>query len=426
MKLSRRNFLVSSAALLAVACVGKPNSLNGLMVGRKKRRFIVNTQSRYWDKQDLSQIKIDKALDLPGLAKLDLNQPHSILTVADEDGARVRHIKLPLHYHCATNNGSDDGLLYLIGNHRPSALLSIDSESLELVSICGRPSNDDNRNFGGHGVALPDGNLAFTMNKFERGRFDEISIRDPKTLKELDRFSSYGFQVHEIRLTADKKHFVCGHYGSYLGQGAYAGLGVYDKNGYKEPDKVKTIYPGSVTLVSVDSGKRTALFSDLRPGQEGHATVDAQLNAYLPNIPAKIENKTGLDKHPRFKEGLQLTPNFQEFAAKDHSLGISLDFDQKHAEIIVPDRSSTRLNITDVTTQKVKIVDILKLQGAEKFPWIKEQSDFISGLAFHPDGKHYVLSTSAGFIGMVRGSHQIQPNLTFPVDLLLHSHMLII
>jgi len=393
---TRREFLIGTAALALSACAASPLRMMGSSNEKRKFRYIVATQSRYWDQQDLHDFPVTKSLDLPGIQKFDRSLPHTVITLVNDDGTSAKRLWLPLHYHCATSAPQTNGLIYLIGNHRPSALIALDSNSLEIVSICAKPDNSDIRNFAGHGVPIPNTNtIAFSMNNFELGKFDDISIRDATSLKEVTRFSSFGFQAHEIRLSQDQKFFVCGHYGSYLGQGAYRGLGIYDHQGYTPKPSPRVIYPAAVTFVGLASGKRMKIFSDKNPGQEGHATTDDKNTPYLPNKPSRIENLPDIENHARFKEGRESSVDRGEFTQTAHSIGICLSYDPKFDELIVPERSSLAIHVTDAKNQKAVEVNLMDQILASKNSWIRPQKDFISGLEFHPDGKHYILSTSS-------------------------------
>jgi hypothetical protein len=201
--------------------------------------------------------------------------------------------------------------------------------------------------------------------------------------------------------------------------GIYGGDGSYGMN--RSPEFV---YPSSVTMVEVSSGKRFRALSDVKSGQEGHADSDEHYNAYLPNVPAKIHSRKNIEKHPRFQEGEYTKPDRKEFAVTDNSLGISLAYDRKFGEVIVPDRGSPRLLITDSKLFRQRELDFGEQTKA--LPWLKVEGDFVSGLDFHPDGKHYILSTSAGFAAFERGTHRLNPAMSFPLPLLVHSHLCII
>lgn len=416
--LNRRSFILGALGLALSACAHQKISFSSAKK-KQKTRYFVTTQSSYWNKQNLSPLEPFKRIDLLGIAKFDANKNYTILTSVDDDGSNVQRIALPYFYHCATHN-KNKNQLYLMGAKSPSPMAVFDRNTLEIMDIV---PPDEKRDFGGHGVQLPSGEIAFTMNGREKGKYDYISIRDPDTLKEVGVHSTFGFQAHEIRLSPDKKYFVCGHYGSYLGGGPYKSMGIYKNGPMYANQHPKYVYPASVTFVDVQSGKRFRLYSDKLAGQEGHADSGENYEAFLPNMPAILQSRSNLETHPRFREGEYTRPDNDEFMVHPTSIGISLAYDPKFQEVIVPHRFMTSIQVTKIATQQVKIFPLAEQAQKKELQWIRPQLDFISGLAFHPDGIHYILSTSSGFIALTRGSHQINPAMTFTLPLLTHSHL---
>ncbi len=415
---TRREFLLNTAAVALTACLSRP--LRALAGARPaKRRYVVLTPTAYWEKpQDLSRFAIDKTIPRRFVARRVGYDQHgrrgTMMTIVDDDGANVRRVMFPGIYHSAISGA---GLIYPIG-----AIAALDSASLELVA-CPEAASlpGDDRRFSGHAVRVPGTDaIAFGMNHYEHGKHDLISIRDARTLKELQVFPSYGFELHEIRLTRDAKYFVCGHYGSYLGNGIYKDLIVY--GGYDFITKKITppdyIYPGSVTLVDVKSGKRSRLLSDVEAGQEGHADSDERYDVYLGNKRALLKSRPGLEKNPRFREGVQTEPDRGEFANKAVGRGICVAYDPVHREVIVPKRAVLSVEITNVDTQEVREIDF-----SPELAWGRPTDYYTHGLEFHPDGKHYILSTTDGFVAVERGTHRINPDMTFRLPLLIHTHL---
>lgn len=420
--MNRRDFLIGSATLALTACARGPMVL---LPRPARARYAVVTQSMYWSSaQDFREFGTMSSLSVPGLPPPDDSRPFSVLTTVNDDGSGLRRLKIPMHYHCVAAGPSDE-LLYLVGNQRPSALVALDSRTLEVVSVVPAGTGIE-RTFGGHGVRIPGtSHMAFTMNGFQRGSFDFISIRDARTLKEVECFSSHGFQVHEIRLCGDEKNFVCGHYGSYLGQGPYAGLGIYgSQGGYSMNRAPKLVYPASVTLVEAGTGRLRRILSDRRAGQEGHADADEHADeAYLPNLPARLESRPNLEAHPRFREGENQKKDGGEFAVTDHSVGISVAYDSRYREILVPHRGELTIYVTAAATNQRRDVFFRDQLSAGELAWLQPTSDFLNGLAFHPDGKHYVVSTSNGFLVLERGTHRVNHGLSFPLAMKVHSHL---
>jgi len=203
-------------------------------------------------------------------------------------------------------------------------------------------------------------------------------------------------------------------------------MGIYNENGPYQINRFpEYVYPSSVTFVDRKSGKRARLLSDVKSGQEGHVDSDENLNAYLPNTPALLQTRKNLEKHPRFQEGITKSRDGGEFAVTDSGHGISLIYDSKFREVLVPTRSAPKIKITIIDTQQEHEIDLQEQLNTEELSWIKQGSSFLNGIALHPDGIHYILSTSQGFIAIERGSHRINHSMTFPLPMMIHSHMLI-
>jgi hypothetical protein len=413
---TRREFLTASGALALSALCGWPARA---ALSPRRRRYVVSTPSHYWGKdQDLRAFKVD--IDLSRRIPGNPDGRRTVFTVADDDGAGARRILSPGLFHSVVSSPKH-GLIYLICDLTDgSRILTLDAETLELVSVV--PASGEDRTFAGHAVLLPGGDqIALGMNHHEKGRYDVVSVRDARTLKELHAYSSYGFQLHELRLARDEKSLVCGHYGSYLGNGVYGDLASY--GGYNPKDAPaappKYVYPASVTFVDLASGARRRLLSDVEAGQEGHADSDEKSNVYLANRRALLKTRPGLEKNPRFFEGVQTVPDDGEFAKADHGRGICVAYDPVHREVIVPKRNSMRVEVTPAGAEAARRVEL-----SEQLPsWKDTQEPFLHGLAFHPDGRHYILSTSDGFIAVERGTHRVNPSMTFRAPLMIHTHL---
>ena len=282
--------------------------------------------------------------------------------------------------------------------------------------------------FSGHAVVLPGGDqVAFGMRNYEEGKLDIISIRDAVTLKEVQRYCSYGFDMHEIRLTPDAKYFVCGNYGSYLGHGVYSkylAYSAYDSEGnYKKKsyDSSEITYPASVSFVEVKSGKKLKILSDIEPGQEGHADSDEDYNAYLANQRALLISKPNLENRDIFVDGIKTKSYGEEFSLNDHGAGICVLYDPKFKEVLVPSRDGAGVLVTKAAAKEAKMVEVFKNAKWQRKPSI-HKTLYISGIAFHPDGKHYILSTFDGFLAVERGTHKTNESFSFQVPLLVHTH----
>jgi hypothetical protein len=421
--ITRRKFLKGTIAASATLAL---NGCAGIRLKGNRARYVtVTNKESFYVPQDFSGIEIHKKHELPGIAKWEGNSRYfCIVTAVNDDGSKLRRIMLPGSYHCTTNNPITDEI-YLLPRRWPNAHISLDSDTLEIVSACNNTDNQDEYSPAGHGFIMPDsGLLAVTMCSKTAGQFDQISFRDPKTFKEIHHFSSYGFNLHEVRLTPDGKNFICGHYGSHLSGAAYANMSTYgspdSKNG---PGYI--LFPGSVTCVDIVSGKRTHLYSDIHNGQEGHAVADDMGNAYLPQSPPLIHSPADLLQRKRYEEGPSYPVKPGEYESYFHGFGNVLSFDPKFREVIVINGAKNEIYITDVAFQRTRTLNYVTALKESAIEWAKVNSNFIfnCGLEFHPDGKHFILSTREGFLAFERGTYKLNKKLSFPLVMQSHSHM---
>jgi hypothetical protein len=434
--ISRRKFLQTAAiaTLALTSCAGVPGGLLRLP-NRRKARYFVATESHYGGQQDLSGISIDRFLELPQGIRANLDSPYTLLTSVNDDGSGLRRIAIPFSYHC-TAYCPTKHLVYLMGNYRPSLLLALDPETLELVAVENLPISDE-KTFGGHGIPIPGTDLmAFTMNSGKLGGFDFISIRDGETLVERERFSTYGFDAHDITLSHCKTFFVCGHYGSLFGRGPYKGMNFYGYSKSTKPGfpgsaggyvELKKVYPPSVTYVDLKSGKRIGLFADVTLNQSGHAVSDDLNQPYLPKSPSRIVNRKDLELNPRYtREGLVENQDNRDYQAGYGYFGINIKFDAKFREVIGLKRSSHSVNVMGVTSQESRFVHFAQQLNENSPSWLRTGPFYNGGLEFHPDGKHYIIATRDGFFAVERGTHKLNLDMSFPLALRSHAHMTII
>ena len=80
------------------------------------------------------------------------------------------------------------------------------------------------------------------QGSFER-HYGRLTVRDPKTLKIAETYSTHGIDPHDIRLTGDGKYIVAANYGST----------VSEKTGAHTVPR--TVVQASITVIEVSSGK---------------------------------------------------------------------------------------------------------------------------------------------------------------------------
>jgi hypothetical protein len=424
--ISRRDFLIASAAMLGTACTkgagkkafdalatnGAPDSTQAFST--KGTHYFVPTPHIYFktDQDLITKVKYDRVIPSPKGWKL--NQT-STITVIPDNGRDVKRIRVPTAVHSIGRNKKHD-LIYLVSVDQPATLIAMNPHTFEVVSWLERPSEDENFIFSGHAIDIPGTDFIATgMTGMEKGKHDHIAIRHAKTLKVEQRISTHGFEVHEIVLSPDGKTFACAHYGSYMGTGPYKEIGLGYVYHYAK-DNTGFTYPAFVSMVNAASGKLESIWRDPLGGQHGHVALASGTNEpFIPHLPPFLAKENKI--HPRYLEGVQEKPIFgDEFQVKSNGLGVTVTFDQIHREVVIPARYKNLIVIGSEKTRKVREIDITKLT-TQRAP---------HGLEYHPDGKHYLVSTTNGMLAFERGTHKLVESMSFgDIFLAIHSHFTI-
>lgn len=439
--INRRQFLIATAAALGSACASKvpmlgaatggarhpdnappldlgpvPDALKGVPVGGTSvitpsgSVYLVPTPHIYFGKDNdlLGKVKYDRLIQSPKGYSLNNS---STITVIPASGQGVKRVRVPTTVH-AISKHTKQNLIYLISVDQPSSLFALDPQTFEVVTWLRRPTEDENFLFSGHAVEIPGTDFIATgMAGLEKGKHDHIAIRHARTLKVEERFSSYGFEVHEVALSPDGSTFACAHYGSYMGTGPYKEYGL-GWNYYYVKENTGFTYPAFVSLVDAKNGKLKAIYRDPLGGQHGHVAFAANNEVFIPHLPPWMKKEDS--KHPRYQEGVQKEPIFNdEFQVKSTGLGVHIVYDLKHKQVLCPARYRQEIVIADHDTKKIRHVDIKPL-SSQRFP---------HSLELHPDGRHYVVTTDDGVLCFKRGTHELVKSLCFDqVPLRTHSH----
>ena len=171
---------------------------------------------------------------------------HKMLTRVGFDGS-IRQTLLPVAAHdVEVAPDRSIGVLCSMDGEQHTAF---DPETLELAAI--GPSLGDGWHGGGHAVYLDGGRTVILserapstpyQGKLER-HYGRLTVRDPKTLKIAETYSTHGIDPHDIRLTADGKYIVAANYGSTIS--AKTGKFTIPRG----------VVQASITVVEVSSGK---------------------------------------------------------------------------------------------------------------------------------------------------------------------------
>jgi hypothetical protein len=445
---SRREFLAYVSALFAAACTSKlggakspilphitpaeieppnPHSyykdppvgdksllprLNpNAQLPQKGVNYYVPTPHLYFkNDQDLAYkgILYDKILRNPtGWKKNET----STITVANSRGVRASRIRVPGAIH-AIGHHEKSNTLYLVGVDQPSSLMAVDPSTLDIKNWITRPTDEEPYIFSGHAIPIPGTNLIATaMTGMTIGKHDHLAIRDAETLKVVDRISTYGFEAHEVILSHDARYFAVAHYGSYMGTGPYKELGLGYVYHYAKKEHGFT-YPAFVSVIDAKTGKLEHIFCDKLGGQHGHVAMDDNYVPFIPHLPPFIDPLP--ENNPRFKEGVQKKPIFHdEFVVRSNGLGVTVTYDRIHKEVVIPARYKNQIVIGDNVSKALRhfSLDDITTQHSPH------------GLEYHPDGRHYFVSTNDGLLAFERGTHKLIPELCVEDTFLgIHSH----
>ncbi len=412
--ITRRQFIAASAVLLATQggvlraasapvryCVTSPciDDLSPVLMPMNK---------------GLGAAETIPTIAIPHIAASDFKDSRTLITIADEDGKRIRRAYVPGSLHNAMFSGSS--ILFLTRGN-PAYFYSLDSETLEARSVA---FPETNTLFGGHMIPwTQDGQVAITVNTQREGAYDRVDVYDAKTLKKISQINSYGFQAHELTLTPDKKTLYVGHYGSNYSSGPYKHMATEHSKKLHAPHgnaKDMQFYPGSVCAIDMASAKLVDRLSSDRNGPQGHLAAAANGDVFLTRLPSFLTRRGNEMSNPVYAEGTEHKICTQEMFTKNRfaSSGTTVVIDEKHQQFLLANTRETAMGVGQLSTPR----EMKNFTPAAFNDYEKPQ-----GLAFHPDGIHYIASCTNGFMMFKRQSHEFVAERSFNVRLGEHSHM---
>lgn len=160
-------------------------------------------------------------------------------------GKIIRRI-LPLKGHEIRIHPNGKSAFFACQSHRQ--MLSFNIENLEIEQL--QQTYGEEFVGGGHALYTADGNyLITTERRVSRGEasfshqnaayYGQISIRDARSLKVIQAYSSHGILPHELQFINGEKQIAIAHYGSVAG---------------KQKNRINTIEP-SITVLDLSTGK---------------------------------------------------------------------------------------------------------------------------------------------------------------------------
>ena len=355
-----------------------------------------------------------QAIPFAQIPESEFKNKRTLLTVADEDGKRIRRVYVPGSLHNAMFSGTT---ILCLTRGNPGYFYALDSETLQPAHVIFPESNTL---FGGHMIPwMHDGQVAITVNNQREGAYDRVDIYDAKTMKKVAEIKSHGFQAHELALTPDKKTLYVGHYGSNYSSGPYVHLAKENAKKLHAPNgdaKDMTFYPGSVSVIDVAGKKLIDRQSSDRNGPQGHLAPAASGQVFLTRLPPFLNRRGKEMENPFFAEGTEHKICPQELFTENRfsSAGTTVVVDEKHQQFLLANTREVAMSVGSLKTPR----EMKNFAPAAFSAYEKPQ-----GLAFHPDGVHYVASCTNGFMMFKRDTHEFVAERSFNVRLGEHSHM---
>jgi len=355
---------------------------------------------------------------------------HKMLTRVGFDGS-VRQTLLPVAAHdVEVAPDRSIGVLCSMDGEQHTAF---DPETLELAAI--GPSLGDGWHGGGHAVYLDGGSTVILSERapstpyegsFEK-HYGRLTVRDPKTLKIAETYSTHGIDPHDIRLTADDKYIVAANYGSTIS--AKTGKFTLPRG----------VVQASITVVEVSSGKLV----DKRITGRGDTELRHLAAGRLDRIFA-IQARYGSDhddsrqlrdENVAYESDISTDPGYNYMAAatlkydaarnrltkmgdaKSTKLmrhGLSIRYDDRHDEAIATYPTTHRVMVFDGATGAVSNVLDTRAVGL-RYP---------AGVTLLPDGRHYAVTGHwENMFVFERGTHRLVRELCLYPVFFGHSHI---
>lgn len=355
---------------------------------------------------------------------------HKMLTRVGFDGS-IRQTLLPVAAHdVEVAPDRSIGVLCSMDGEQHTAF---DPDTMELAAI--GPSLGDGWHGGGHAVYLDGGKTVILSERAPSTpyqgnlakHYGRLTVRDPKTLKIAETYSTHGIDPHDIRLTADGKYIVAANYGSTIS----------GKTGkFTIP---RSVVQASITVVEVSSGKLVdkritgRATTELRHLAAGRLDRIFAIQARYGSDRADARQNAGEDV--AYESDISTDPGYNYMAAATLKYdaarnrltkmgdanatrlmrhGLSIRYDDKHDEAIATYPSTHHVMVFDGATGSVSNVLDTRTVGL-RYP---------AGLTFLPDGRHYAVTGHwENMFVFERGTHRLVRELCLYPIFFGHSHI---
>ena len=353
-----------------------------------------------------------------------------MLTRVGFDGS-VRQALLPVAAHdVEISPDRSIGILCSMDGDQHTAF---DPETLEMAAV--GPSLGNGWRGGGHAVYVDQGKTVILSERAPaaayQGRLEahygRLTVRDPKTLRIAETYSTHGIDPHDIRLTADGKHIVTANYGSIVSArtGAHtiprtvvqASITVIEVASGKLVDK-RVTGKGKVELRHLAAGRLDrifaiqALYGSDRQDSRQLASEDVAYDADLTTEPGYNYMPAATLKYDASRGTVKKMGDARSQPLMRH--GLSIRYDDLHDEAIATYPSSHQVMAFDGATGSLSHRLDTRTVGL-RYP---------CGVTMLPDGRHYAVTGHwENMFVFERGTHRLVRDLCLYPLFFGHSHI---
>ncbi len=355
---------------------------------------------------------------------------HKMLTRVGFDGS-IRQTLLPVAAHdVEVAPDRSIGVLCSMDGEQHTAF---DPDTLDLAAI--GPAVGEGWRGGGHAVYLDGGRTVMLSERAPyqsyqgdaSRHYGRLTIRDPKTLKIAETYSTHGIDPHDIRLTADGKYIVAANYGSTVSAktGKYtiprgvvqASITVVEVSSGKLVDK-RITGRSDTELRHLAAGRLDRIFAiQARYGSDHddarqHAGVNVAYESDITTDPGYNYMTAATLKYDAARN--RLTKMGDAEANRQMRHGLSIRYDDRHDEAIATYPTTHHVMVFDGATGAVSNVLDTRTVGL-RYP---------AGVTFLPDGKHYCVTGHwENLFVFERGTHRLVRELCLYPVFFGHSHI---
>lgn len=364
-----------------------------------------------------------------GRGVADPAKPFRMVTRIGMDGS-IRQAALPCFAHDVKI--APDGSVGLLCGFEARDQVAFDPDTLDVVAVA--PAHAPGWMGGGHAAYLSP-SLVLVSERAPRAalggegleaHYGRVTMRDPRTLKVIESFSSHGVDPHDIRLIDDGRYLAIANYGSLPRRGeselavprvvAEACVTVVETASGKLVDKYVT-GRADIELRHLAAGSRDRIFAiqaRLGTPQQGDEAMAGENVAYE----ADLTGEPGLAylAAPTLKIARGAAPRAMtgKGSGPRQRHGLSIAYDATHDQAIATFPTTHRLIVFDGRSgETLREIDTARL--GLRYP---------CGVALLPDGVHYAV---AGYwenlFVFERATHRLARDLCLYPTFFGHSHI---